>query len=349
MDEPLEAPAAPLPPQKPKARRGLIDWLVYAFVVSVVVYVVLIVFFVDVVWPATVLAYLPRWPGLVPGVIVLGLSIFRRNKTLIAAAGLGTLALVVFVQDFQVPSLSCGGGKDEAKVRIVTQNSLRKPISSGWLAELVKRENLDLALVQECNPDDLGGKSPLEGYEMAVDYNTCLFSRFHIVSQDVRERKDVWEKGGSGALALYELEAPWGHFYVLNLHLETVRAGISGFRQFGLGGVSTMHENIELRSWESKLASEWAARAKGPLIIGGDFNMPRESRIFQNAWPSFGNAFDTCGWGYGYSKETVVRHMEFGTRIDHVLFDDHWKCRSAHLADRIGSDHRGMVAELHLK
>jgi endonuclease/exonuclease/phosphatase (EEP) superfamily protein YafD len=104
-----------------------------------------------------------------------------------------------------------------------------------------------------------------------------------------------------------------------------------------------------MRLWESNLARDWAKHAKGPLIVAGDFNLPRESQIFQEAWGSFGDAFDTCGWGFGYSKETRVKGIEFGTRIDHVLFDSSFGCASVKIGPEIGSDHRGVIAELRLR
>ena len=336
-------------PIVPARRRRWLSWLVYSAALVSVAYVGTIVFLVDVVWPATVLGFLPRWMPAIPVSLIALTCLLLREKKLFAFSLASLLALVVFVCDLQVPSFSCGGGKESAKIRLLTQNAMSVPLSGAWLADVVKREDLDLVLVQECKSDDLGGKSPLPGYELAVDYNTCLLTRFHVANQDIRDRKDVWEKGGSGALALYELQAPFGTFYVLNLHLETVRAGLGGFKRFGLGGIATMRESAEIRAWEAKLAEEWAARSKGPLIVAGDFNTPRESQLFRRAWTKYDSAFDTCGWGFGYTKETVVKHIEFGTRIDHVLFDDAFRCADAHLTPSIGSDHRGLVAELRMK
>lgn len=346
---------------EPKRARPMRRWLaalVALQVLAVLAVAILYAFFVDRFWLATVLAYLPRWLVVLPAGPLLALTLVLREWKLAGALAL-TLALAPFVVgDFEVPAMACGAGSPDKAVRVLTQNALRRSLKEPWLADLVKNEKLDLVLVQECDVRDLPGgdadpvvhvSSPLEGFQMAYDIGDCLLSRYPIKSAEARDRKDVWARGGAGAIALYEIEAPFGSFSVLSVHLATVRAGIGGFRQFGLGGVATMRENTALRAWESGLARAFAERAKGPLLVAGDFNMPRESRVYQDAWGAFGDAWETCGFGFGYSKETRVKGVEFGTRIDHVLFDDKFACASAKLGPEIGSDHRGVIVELRLR
>ena len=247
-------------------------------------------------------------------------------------------------------SASGTGAPSGKTLRVMTQNADRVQFSTGWVNSLVKDNDLDLLMIQECPVSaEVDVPSPVEGYSFAKDINTCIVSRYPISKSDTRPRKDVWEKGGSGAIALYQIDAPFGSFSLLNLHLATPRQGFYGFKKFRFGGIATTSENTELRHWESELAREWSKRATGPLIVTGDFNMPRESAVFREFWGDLGSAFDACGSGFGYSKETVVKHVEFGTRIDHVLFDDKWTCHGAHLGPEMGSDHRGMIAELSLK
>lgn len=303
---------------------------------------------VDKMWAATLLAFLPRWLVALPAPVVLAACLWKRDAWLA-----GTVPLCLAVQVFLIGGLRVGTGCPRAprdkEIRIMTQNAMRTPFENGWVAKLVADQDLDVLLVQECPIDEGSPPSAPSGFSVATDINTCLFSRYPIAEEDVRPRADVWARGGSGAIALYRIEAPVGVFYVMNVHLATVREGISGFRHFFFGGRETMRESTELRAWESSIAREWSRRAKGPLLVAGDFNMPEESSIYKESWGDLGNAFDACGSGFGYSKETVVKHVEFGTRIDHVLFDDHWTCHEAHLGPEIGSDHRGMVAALTLK
>jgi endonuclease/exonuclease/phosphatase (EEP) superfamily protein YafD len=356
-----ESPAKEEGASKPEAAAPPMRWLtglVGLYVGGVLAVTVCLAFLVDRFWPATVLAYLPRWLVALPGApLALLCAAVRRWKHFGAVAL--CLALAPFtVGDYEIPAMACGQGRPDAAIRLLTQNALRRSLKEPWLADLVEREKLDLVLVQECDVRDLPGgevdpvvsvTSPIPGFTLAYDIGGCVLSRFPIKRSDPRPRTDVWERGGSGAIALYEIEAPFGTFWVENVHLATVREGLGGFRHFGLGGISTMRENTELRRWESGLASEWTKRAEGPLFVAGDFNMTRESAVYQEAFGAFGDAWETCGLGFGYSKETRVRGIEFGTRIDHVLFDRRFACASAKLAPEIGSDHRGILVELRLR
>ena len=108
-------------------------------------------------------------------------------------------------------------------------------------------------------------------------------------------------------------------------------------------GAPSVNENLRLRDHESALARAWTERARGPLVITGDFNMPVESRIYQRHWSSFTNAFSAAGLGFGHTKETRWH----GIRIDHVLVGEGWQCLDAFVAPRhLGGDHRPMVADL---
>jgi endonuclease/exonuclease/phosphatase (EEP) superfamily protein YafD len=344
-----EKPAIPERLAKPARKRA--RWLVAivgAYALATVVAAFLVHAWVDKMWAATLLAFLPRWLMALPAPLVLGACAWKRDAIL-GATVTACLALQAFLIGGLRVGIGCSSAPREKELRIMTQNAKRTPFGEGWVAKLVRDEDLDLLLVQEC-PLEGGASPPVPaGFSVATDINTCLFSRYPIAEEDARPSADVWERGGSGAIALYRIEAPIGAVYVMNVHLATVREGISGFRHFFFGGRETMRESTRLRAWESSIAREWSRRAKGPLLVAGDFNMPEESSIYDESWGDLGNAFDACGSGFGYSKETVVRHVEFGTRIDHVLFDDHWTCHEARLGPDIGSDHRGMIAAFTLK
>ncbi|MFO0619012.1 MAG: hypothetical protein U0414_40865 [Polyangiaceae bacterium] len=349
--EPAPSAGAKAPPPKGPARRSW--WLiaiVALFVSGIVTHAILVRFLVDRFWLATVLAYLPRWVAVLPLPIVVALLTWKRDWKL-ALPVAGALVLQLFWAAGLRISLLCPGRTPERSLRIVTQNSMRKPFDDGWLDALVKAESPDLVVVQECAIVSSAerGPSPLPGYNWATDANTCLFSKWRITKEDPRDRHDVWDRGGSGAIALYAIEAPFGTAYVLTVHFMTARDGLEGIHKYKLGGIAAMKENTEARRYESTVAREWSKRTEGPLIVAGDFNMPVESAIFESVWGDLESAFDKCGSGFGYSKETVVKGIEYGVRIDHVLYDARWTCNAAHLAASVGSDHRAMVADLSLK
>jgi len=343
----------PEPPHKPPKRTQKTRWWllvpVLAYAGATAVSVVLLQFFVDRFWGATVLAFMPRWAPALPAPLLLVVAAYVRDPRAVGITAACLVAQLFWIGGLRV-SVGHGAPKDRS-LRVMTQNADRVPFSSGWVAKVVKAEDLDLLVVQECPlANGVATPSPLEGYAFETDINTCVLSRYPISKTDLRPRKDVWAHGGSGAISLYEIDAPFGTFGVMNVHFATARNGLDGFRQFGIrGGINTTKENMELRQWESGLARDWSARTTAPLLVMGDFNMPVESQIYRASWGDLGNAFDACGNGFGYSKETVVRGIEYGTRIDHVLFDSRWACHAARLGPEMGSDHRGMFAELSLK
>lgn len=333
----------------PSKRPKWLIAVVTLFVAGVITHCVLVRFFVDRFWAATVLAYLPRWSAMLPLPIVTALLAWKRDWKLGLPVA-GTLVLQLFWGAGLRVSLSCPSRTPDRSLRVATQNAQRKPFSEGWLDNLVKAEAPDLILVQECPIVSSAerGESPLAGYRWATDQNTCLFSKWPIAKEDPRPRKDVWERGGSGAIALYTVETPFGNAHVLNVHFMTAREGIEAIHVRRFGGIGEMKENTEARRYEALAARDWAKRADGPLIVAGDFNMPVESAVIEEAWGDLENAFDKCGSGFGYTKDTVVKGIRYGARIDHVFYDARWVCNDAHLAARVGSDHRAMIADLSL-
>ena len=91
---------------------------------------------------------------------------------------------------------------------------------------------------------------------------------------------------------------------------------------------------------------EWLGRFPEPKILAGDFNMPVESTIYRRYWSRYRNAFTWAGTGFGYSKQTEIRGYVYGTRIDHILTDGHWRALRCYLGPDLGSDHLPLVADL---
>ncbi len=343
------AEAAPQPPKHRKKKRVWPLIVAGLYAVATLSFIVLLRAFVDRFWLATAIAFAPRWGLALAAPIPIAAAAIGRDLRAGAVVA-ATLALqLIFVADLHV-SLGHGAAPKDRALRVMTQNADSVPFSTGWVESVVKANDLDLLVVQECPiSSHVDTPSPLDGYAFEKDINTCVISRWPITKSDPRPRRDAWARGGSGAIALYEIEAPFGTFALLNVHFATARHGLNGFRQFGLGGIATTKENIDLRRWESEVAREWTHRTSAPLIVAGDFNMPAESAIYRSTWGELTNAFDACGSGFGYSKETVLHGVEYGTRIDHVAYDGHWKCHAARLGPEMGSDHRGIFAELSLE
>lgn len=302
----------------------------------------LLYFLADRWWPATVLLFAPRWVVAAPIAVLAPLALIRRRRLLLPLAA---AAAIVFgpLMGLCVPN-PLRSESAAPRVRVLSQNLGKLPLASGAVKVLMADEKPDIAAFQECAPPE-DGASPVPGYTLHVDRDLCLLSRFPILKADPRDRQDVWQKGGSGAMALYTIESPAGVFYFMNVHLETVRDGLGAVLGKKLAGVPELEANIAARRWESDLAREWRGRASGPLIVAGDFNMPVESGIYRDFWSNYTNAFSAAGSGYGFTKQTRL----LGVRIDHILAGAGWSVERAWVARSIGSDHDGMIADLRLE
>lgn len=274
----------------------------------------------------------PRWGLLLPAVVLGPLALARRRPGAVAAVSMTALAVLWPVMDFRTH----GGSSMSGSLRLMTHNLGREsPTSPGVVAVLAETKP-DIVVLQECIPDEV--PLVMDGYYTDYQEQLCLLSRFPIVGVDARDRQDVWDRGGSGAIVLYTLRTPNGLLQVLNVHLETVRDGLRALRHVDLAEAS---ENISQRVWESELARGWAKRATSPLLVAGDFNMPVESAIYRRYWSDFDNAFSEAGFGWGWTKWTRY----FGVRIDHVLSSHELVCTRAWIGGETGSDHRPIVAD----
>ena len=321
----------------PRVMTKLVRVVACVYIALVIALVVLLLGYADRWWLGSLLAFGPRWPLLLP----LALALFTRDRAVWIGLALTGLVVAGPFMGFSFGT-DCGeppATSSHVPLKIITFNTGAGRDASGVM-ELLAAESPDIAMLQECHP----GHATPPGYQLVQSSALCFVSRLPIARVDARTRADVWQRGGSGEITMVEITTKAGPLYVLNVHLETVRHGLEALMAHKLDGVGQMEGNIALRRWESELARAWAARAEGPLIIAGDFNIPTESAIYQTSWSGFGNAFDACGYGYGRTKET----RWFGVRIDHVLYSGALACDAARLGPASGSDHRPLVVDVRL-
>lgn len=296
-------------------------------------------------WAASLILFGPRWIWAIPlAVLAPAAGILRRR--LLFPLGLATLVLLFVVNSFEVPSLDVLTRDDESRdLRVMTYNVGGGRPTPANLASLLEEIAPDVALFQECNALMTAARSSLEqrGWHVEVQWSSCVASRYPIRKVDARDPSDVWKMGGSGAIVRYEIEVPGlPLIHLVNVHLETVREGLAAVMRQAWRGVPELEANIRQRDLESGLGRAWTARASGPLVITGDFNMPLESAIYRRHWSSFTNAFSEAGFGFGVTKATLWH----GIRIDHVLLGPGWVCLEAWVGPDLGMDHRPMVTDL---
>jgi vancomycin resistance protein VanJ len=303
----------------------------------------LVWWFSDAWWPATIVAYVPRWPWLFPTLLLIPLALATRRWGLAGVLAFATLWVALFVMGFNIPwSRLTVLGRADPTIRVTTLNAAGD-VAPATLRRFVEESQTDVLVVCECSTNIEEESKRFPGFEVRRSHGVCVLSRFPIREFRVRDPRDVWELAGSGDISLARIEGPDGPFSLLLLHLETVREGLEELVRFrsprGLRSVT------RLRRYESRLAREFAQGEPGPLLVAGDFNMPVDSQIYREFWSGFDNAFSSCGWGYGRTKWT----RWYGMRIDHVLMDQSWACVAAEVGPDVGSDHRPLIADLALR
>jgi endonuclease/exonuclease/phosphatase (EEP) superfamily protein YafD len=292
-------------------------------------------------WPGTLLLYGPRWPVLLPAPVLLVAALLVRPR-LALAVGAGILICLGPILGFRTGWRGWLAAGAEAPVRVVTFNmrGASNPRASGTAAALVNLEP-DLALIQECAPQvDVMASVPA-GWTLHRTGSLCLISRWPVDSIEALEVLETRRDGMSG-LAVHSLVRVAGHpLSLVNVHLETPRRGIEGFR-WG-GEVRSLALNIALRDAGSQRTANWIARTVPDAIIAGDFNLPVESVIFRRHWSRCRNAFSTVGRGFGYTRVLP----KWSVRIDHILAcGSPWRVIRARVGPELGSDHLPLIVDL---
>ena len=295
----------------------------------------------DRAWPATILAFGPRWPAALPllplALIVVVATAGRVARRLIGLVAVTGLVLVFGFMDYR---LGLGRAAATPVLRIMTHNLGGSRVTGDALDRFMTAERIDIAALQEC---------PFYNNDMAhLDWhfhyggNLCLVSRYPFTLPDVRDPDNLWRNGGYDP-DRYEIKTPLGRLQLLNVHLETIRGGLEALAGQRWRGLPQFARNREESARESRAARERTRHGPDRIVIAGDFNLPVESAIYRANWGDLLNAFSNCGRGFGHTKFTSL----YGIRIDHVLTSDHWGCADARvLSSPYGGDHSPLVVDL---
>jgi endonuclease/exonuclease/phosphatase (EEP) superfamily protein YafD len=294
-------------------------------------------------WPATLLAFGPRWLFATPLILLapLALTLHRRALLPLAASVLTLIPLL----DFSLPWRTLAPKREGLALRVLTCNVDRTALDTAAMLALLKSTKPDVVAFQEWNTDH---RLPLFADRSHFHYllregELCIASRYRITrAEDVGYS---WPAYTAGAAVRYEIETPAGVIDLYNLHLASPHIAFDKVIARTDDFPTAVQTNSDHRRQQLQdLAAALAKRGGRPAILVGDFNTPCDTPAFRQNLGHLQDAFTTAGAGPGHTY--FARWTQ--TRIDHLLATPHWQIRHCQVGPNVNSAHRPVITDLQL-
>lgn len=283
--------------------------------------------------PAFALLYGPRWSTL--ALLLFSLPLIQQHPR----RGLGFFLLTLLIILVGLMGLRIGPARllprGATALRVLTYNlHSSSKVRDAMLSQL-ERLQVDVALAVECSGASL--RLP-EGWEARTQGEMCIFSRYPITEWTPYPQ--------SRSLARGSIMLNGRPVDVGVVHLTSPRAALTSYLSKDLRGElkGNLARNAAERHWKAYRASGFLTSNGRPLIVGGDFNLPPESRLYRQAFAGYQDAFESAGWGFGFTW----RSSWHGLRIDHLLLAGGAKAVRTWLGPDLGSDHLPVIADIRL-
>jgi vancomycin resistance protein VanJ len=336
-------------PESPRKHRRLAKMVTIAawsYLVAVLAAWMLLGWFGDRWWFASVLLYGPRWPYALPWMVLAPIAVLTRPRLLWPLA-VSAIVLLGPIMGLCLP-WSRLVARNGPIVRVLSCNIDGESVDTDRLAALVDEAQPAVVALQEC-PEDIPLHWP-KGWHILHAGQLLVASPYPLRNVETslsRHPPGPWPPV-DGLRCI--VETPQGPVGFCCVHLLTPRAGLSEVldrktivspaRNAGLE-----NETVE-RTLESEELLQWIEDWPGTWIVAGDFNMPTDSAIYRATWAKHVDAFSSSGFGFGYTKWTPVKGWQYGLRIDHVLAGPGLKPRRCWVGPDVGSDHLPLLADI---
>jgi vancomycin resistance protein VanJ len=291
-------------------------------------------------WLTTWCVYLPQVLFLLPGIAMTGICLLLRRWRL--AVGQAAVMLVgiglLFSGVYRVPRPIRRGD-----LRVMTWNVMGLDGDPGGVLAVIQREQPDVLLLQEANrahgPDPvpwliqrLPGWTAVRGGDVAIlsphrlgrPYRSTLGPRD---TTRVALRTSVLVKGRP--------------VEVLTVHFNT---GLTRgpFERAWDHPRENMAVAAAVRAEQADRLDRIIAGVGRPLIVGGDFNSPPDSRACRTMTAQLDSAFVEAGAGFGWSFPSSHPLL----RIDHLFMSRDLSALDCRVLPVLPSDHRPLIADL---
>jgi vancomycin resistance protein VanJ len=296
---------------------------------------------------AIALLYAPQAVYGAPLLLLVPWSALRREPAALVAQGLALGVLLGPLMGLCLPLASGWISHPHApRLRVMTYNIHVARLGRDWIRGEVRAARPDLLLLDEAYNEHRDEPlydwlaQDLPGYSVYQRSEYYLASRYPLVGPHLvmsQTRTSHWVEA--------EVEAPFGRFPVVGLHLakDRVFAPVwSLLYRRAPGEEEAGFADARAREAAVKEILRAHPPSAGPLLLMGDFNTPPAGRIYgalaadlQDAYAEAG-----CGWGYTFPARLPL------VRIDYLFARRPWQPARAWVGGRRGSHHRALVADL---
>jgi endonuclease/exonuclease/phosphatase (EEP) superfamily protein YafD len=306
-------------------------------------------------WVTTVGLYLPRLVLAAPLPVVAGALLMLKMRRWLWTQAAAAWLLLFPVLGFVLPGWRRGDGS-APRVRLLTCNINSALAGVEAVVAEVEQHQPDVVLLQEIgHPDQLEAALHLRFPTVEVSGQFALASRFAIQSKADPPKLPYYGQARSPRYLQRVLETPLGPIAFYNVHPVSPREDFAALRGHGLrgelftgrlfsgGSASLIGANAGLRELQVQSFAEAARAESAPVVIAGDTNLPGLSKIFGRHLASFQDAFESAGWGLGY---TYPNDRKPWMRIDRILASEQLRFVGFEVGKSQASDHLCVAAEL---
>ncbi len=283
------------------------------------------------------LLYGPRHPFAAAGIVLLPAVLFTRAARIETRRVLVVMEVVaMLIALFPLMELRVGRSSKPrgTPLRLLTYNVFYARTDRAALTREITGAGANVIVLQEAR-SSFGEylQAQLPGWTVRVDDEFLLATKLNV--REIEKPKAFAD--ASRGWVRYSLEGAAGALEVVNVHPISPRAGLMEQVDPRIA--------IELRGRQIESAAAAASRARGPVIIAGDTNLPPLSAVGRRHLSPYRDAFEDVGLGFGYTFPAKLPWM----RIDRVLSGPGVRFLDVRVLPRGASDHRAVVADFELE
>ena len=320
--------------------------LTWLYVASLLAVWLVLHFYGDHWWLATVMLFGPRWIcGLPLVVFVPAAAVWRRRLLWPLAAGV--VILVWPIMGLCLPWARLAGSGDST-IRLLTCNLKGRCYDNAVLDNLIATSAPDVVTLQGCygNPRI---RWP-EGWHVVQKGELLVASRYPVREVTLLSGPRIGHVFQRPNVYYCLVSLPQGDTAVCSVHLPSPHYGLAEALDrrtlISTRGSRHIEEETEDRRRQAETAAELADEIHSPVILAGDFNMTADSPIYRQTWSRYENAFSRVGFGFGHTERPYHLNWQFGIRIDHILCGADWRPCRCWVGPELGSDHLPLIADL---